>query len=296
MKKTKKIKLSTNEFPTVTSLDNLEVGKIYKTIMFGIFTALMYNRGVANGIIQKKVIAIKEMIQNGLFFMNVVHVEINLRGQIIDGHHRFMALQQMGLPINFIINMQPEFNCDDPSEILNNVSEYNEINSSWSDKDAYMSALGFNEPTAIAIQKLKMYVNDNAIDSNIFTPARIIALATKWVTGLGGRKQKRAVYCSRENADIINSNVFYDEVNEIIELIKFLEGNGLNPWFFVRAMKPMDWSGESKFSYLMSLLKSDNLNSLKRNNSKKNVTVKDIETYFDDLIVTQKIKNKSKRK
>lgn len=289
----KKIELSTNEFPTVTSLANLEVGKIYKTVMYAVLIPLLYNRGVANGIINRKVLAIKQMIESGLFFMNVVHVEINLKGQIIDGHHRYMALKQMGLPINFIINMQPEFNCDDPSEILNNVSEYNEINSSWTDKDAYLSALGFNEAAAMAIFSLKKYVATKDIDSKIFTPARVIALATKG-NGLAGKKQKRAVYCSQEIAATINTADFYNEIDQIIELLQYVNGLnfGIAPWFFVRAMKPIDWKGERSFQNIFNLLKKDGLKSY----SEKKKNAGNIENYINQLIFNDTIKKMSKRK
>jgi len=159
----KKINLKITDFPVVTSLKKLDVGRIYKTINYEILKPLSYNRGVANGVIMSKVNTIRQMITDGLFYMNVIHVEINLRGEIIDGHHRLVALKYANLPVNFIINSQPEFNCDNASEILNNVSEYNALNSSWSDIDAYMSALGFNEPTAMAIFNLKKYVEQITI-------------------------------------------------------------------------------------------------------------------------------------
>ncbi len=296
MTKTKNINLSTTEFPTVTSLHNLEVGKIYKTTTYDIFTPLMFNRGVAGGIIPTKVNKIISMIINSLFYMFVVHVEINLKGQIIDGHHRYMALLRQGLPINFIINSQPQFNCDDPSEILNNVSEYNEINSSWSDKDAYMSALGFNEPAAMAIFNLKKYIDNNGVDSNAFTPARVIALVTKFKKGLAGNKQKRAVYCNDKHADVINSDMFLTEIDQIIELIKFLDGKGVTPWFFVRAIMPLEWSGEFSFKNTFELLKKDNLITLKTNHKQKTITTKNVENYIKDLIFDYHLEEKVNRK
>ncbi|MFW6246708.1 MAG: hypothetical protein ACOC22_00835 [bacterium] len=294
MKKAKKIELSRTDFPVVNGLSNLEVGRIYQTIMYSILLPLAYNRGIGTGIVNRKLVAIKQMIEAGLFYMHVVHVEINLRGQIIDGHHRYMALMQMGLPINFIINMQPQFNCEDPSEILNNVSEYNKINSSWSDTDAYKSALGFNEPAAMAIFNIKKHIEQKGVDSAIFTPARLIAVATKNSKGLAGSKQKRIVYCNKEYADIINSPAFYSEINEIIDLLKYL-GEKKAPaahWYYVRAIKPIDWSGERSFENTFNLLQKDAFKSIPQD--AKNAG--DIKTYIEELIGKESLKKYLKNK
>ena len=184
------------------------------------------------------------MIQTGAFYMGVIHVMVNLKGQRVDGNHRCEALRLEKKPVNFIITAQPEFNCDNPSDILNNVSEFNEINSSWSDTDAYMSALGFKEPAAMAIFNVKEYVEKEGVDAKIFTPARIIALVTKFKGGLAGRKQKRSVYCDDSIADKINSPEFYKQIDELVELIKYLSTfKDTTPWFYVRAIMPIVWDG-----------------------------------------------------
>lgn len=251
--KNTELSLSRKDFPVVTSLDNLSVGVIYTTHKPGILKPLKYNRGKECGYLPERVNAIKKMIENGTFMFGVVHVLINLMGKIIDGNNRKVALEECGLPVNFMITAEPKFNLADESEILNNVSEYNSINSAWFGTDAYLSALAFNEPAAFAISKLKQWLeNENSIPSEMFTPSRLIALATQNKKSLNGSVQPRRAYCNVETAKVLNSEELKAQLEILVSIIHFAQtsNDSITPFDIVRCMMPMVW----KYDLSMKLI------------------------------------------
>jgi hypothetical protein len=249
------LNLSRKDFPVVTSLDNLEVGKIYTTFKHNILKSLKYNRGKESGYLPERVAAIKKMIENGTFMFGVVHVLVNLKGRIIDGNNRKVALLECGLPVNFMITAEPKFNVENESEILNNVSEYNAINSAWFGTDAYLSALAFKEPAAFAIYELKQWLeNENGIPSEMFTPSRLIALATKYKKGLNGSIQPRRAYCNEETANILKSEEFKTQLNVLVSIIHFVResNDSITAFDVIRCMMPVVWKHDLSLNVVLS--------------------------------------------
>lgn len=253
--KTKTLSLSRIDFPVVTSLDNLEVGRIYTTTNYKIIKHLAYNRGNTKGFLPERVAILQAKHNAGKFFLGVLHVLVNLKGKAIDGNNRLEFLENNKLPVNFMITAQPEFNLDDDSEILNNVSDYNSINPIWNGKDSYESALAFNEAAAVAIDKLKTWIeNTYGIDGSIFTPSRLIVLATKDKSGLGSKIQTRRVYCNKEIAAILESDEFKNLLLFIIQVIQFVQSNNnsITEWFVIRCMMPAIWKHDLSLKVLLS--------------------------------------------
>jgi len=258
MKKTN-LKLSSYDFPMVNSLDNLEVGKIYQTTNYDMLKSLKFNRGVEEGFLPERVQAITKMIDNGTFMYGVAHVLVNLCGVAIDGGNRKIGLKLRNKPVNFIITAEPRFNLDDESEILNNVSELNSINPVWFDNDAYKSALGYDEPTAVAIKDLKKVIADSETFAgleDLFTPSRVIVLATKDKTGLSSKKQSRRVYCSHDIAQTIKSDDFKKLVDFTCNVLNFVAVNNpsITPWFVIRQLMPHIWKYDLSLNVLLSNL------------------------------------------
>jgi len=256
--KQKELLLSRTDFPVVTSLDNLEVGRIYTTYNYKIIKHLKFNRGIEEGFLPERVAVLQAKLDANTFYLNVCHVLVNLKGKAIDGNNRKKLLEINKLPLNFMITAQPEFNLDNESEILNNVSEFNSVNSAWLGKDAYMSALAFNEPSAVAIDRLKTWVeNEFGIDGNIFTPSRLIALATRNKIGLGGKIQPRRAYCNQETANVLNSDEFKALILFIVAVIKFvqLNNNSITEWFVIRCLMPVIWKKELSLKVVLSNMK-----------------------------------------
>lgn len=250
--KVKKLNLSRTDFPVVTSLDNLEVGRIYTTHNPKIIKPLPHNRGKLAGYVPERVNALQKKLDAGKFYMNVPHVLVNLAGYAIDGNNRLKMLSNNGLPVNFMITAQPEFNCADPSEILNNVSEYNTVNTKWTGDDAYTSALAYKELAALAIDNWH-----TKISNGDFTPSRMIALATKDKGGLAGKNQPRRAYCNEETANVLNSDEFEATINFIVEVMNFVKQNNpsITEWFVIRCLMPMIWKHELSFNIVLKNLK-----------------------------------------
>ena len=259
--KSENLKLSRTDFPIVNSLDNLEVGRIYQTTNYAMLKPLKYNRGNKDGYVPERVAAITKMIDANEFMFGIVHVIVNLKGKAIDGNNRKRGLQERKLPVNFIITAEPRFNAPNTdSEILNNVSELNAINSAWFDKDSYLSALAFNEPTAMAIFNLKNEIGAvyGGIIEEMFTPSRIIVLATENKTGLSSQKQSRRTYCSKEIAEKINSDDFKQVVAFACNVLKFVAENNpsITPWYVIRQLMPDIWKYDLSLKVTLSNLKN----------------------------------------
>jgi hypothetical protein len=245
--KTKTLSLSRTDFPVVSSLDNLEVGRIYTTFKPEIIKSLEFNRGAKDGFLPERVAALQAKFDTGLFYMNVCHVLVNSKGKAIDGNNRKKMLSNNKQGVNFMITAQPEFNLDNESEILNNVSEYNSVNSAWNGKDAYESALAFNEAAAVAIDKLKTWVeNTYGINADIFTPSRLIAIVTKFKQGLNGKVQPRRAYCNKETASVLESPEFKEHLLFLVNVIQFVQSNNnsITAFDVVRCLLPIMWKKE----------------------------------------------------
>lgn len=254
----KKLVFSAVDFPVVNSLDNLAVGQTYATTNYKMLKHLKFNRGQNNGFVRARVNKIIRLIEAGGFYFNVCHVLINLKGQVIDGNNRLRAFIELGLPVNFEITAQHQFNLNNDSEILNNVSDYNAINSSWGAKDAFSSALAFGERTALVIDALKTRIeNEHGLESTMFTPSRLIALATKYSTGLGGVAQVRRAYCNNKTADILESPEFLKELDYVIKFIKFTQQNNnqIREWFVIRKIMPTVWKNELSLKIVFANMK-----------------------------------------
>lgn len=252
--KTKKLTPSRLDFPIVTSLDNLEVGRIYRTYNPNIIEHLSYNRGTKEGYVPERVAALQAKYDAGLFLMDVCHVLVNLNRKCIDGNNRIKMLSNNKAPINFMLTAQPEFNLEDESEILNNVSDYNSINSIWNGNDSYESALSLDAPAAVAIDNIKVWIgNESVIAGNIFTPSRLLALALKDKSGLAGKIQTRRAYCNKETATILESPEFKNLLLFIISVIQFVQSNNnsITEWFVIRCMMPEIWKHDLSLKVLL---------------------------------------------
>jgi len=263
--KAKELNLSRKDFPVANSLDNLEVGQIYTTTNYKMLKHLKFNRGKSEGFVRERVNKIVKMIDAGYFYFNVCHVLLNLKGQVIDGNNRLRALMELKMPVNFEITAQPQFNCENESEILNNVSDYNAINSSWGAKDAFSSALAFGERTALVIDELKTKIeNEHGIESTMFTPSRLIALATRYSAGLGGVAQVRRAYCNDETANVLESADFLKELDYVIKFIKFAKqsNNQIREWFVIRNVMPTVWKKELSLKVVYANMKKKGFRNL----------------------------------
>lgn len=232
-------------YPMVNSLANLDAGKVYSTTNYNMLKPLLGNRGRKNGYSPERVNAFKEMIKNKTFLFGIVHVMLNLKGFAIDGNNKLRALMEMGLPVNFMIFNEPAFNVANPSDILNAVSDYNSVNSSWFAKDSYLSAIYHKESCAIAIETLKKHIEVKfSLPETMLTPSRMIALAKQDKNGLGGKAQPRKEYCDDNTATIIKSANFIQQVEFIANVINFVkvQNPSITEWFVIRCLMPVIWS------------------------------------------------------
>lgn len=256
---------SRTDFPKVNSLDNLEVGRIYTTDNYPILKHLENNRGEVKGYQSKRVKPLLNKIDKGLFFMDVFHVIVNLDGYIIDGNNRLEALKQRGLPVNFFITGQNAFNGKSASEILNNVSEFNSLNSEWAWKDCYQSALALDEPVAMVIEQVRNSLTLQGMNLNTFTATRLIGIAQADKGKVSSEKKiTRKIFCDGELAEKFKTDAFKKDLDFIVRVMKYVKGNSLikDAWHVVKSIMPYMWECKLDHDHVFKSIEAVGFNSL----------------------------------
>lgn len=132
------------------------VGQIFETYEYDKFKPLPGNRGVENdeGVKKSKLDTFLRLIQTGKYIPEMGTIKVNKSLQIIEGHHRFQALKLNKLPIRYEIIESATFNEATGREKLANVYTLNSVNTVWTAKDMYQSAVKSKAPLAVKIEEL----------------------------------------------------------------------------------------------------------------------------------------------
>lgn len=240
-----------NFFPVVPktrkTITGLQWGIIFTTLNYSLLIPLKYNRGSDTGTLRQKVNETKKLIKSGKFHWGDWHVKVNLKGEIIDGNHRYIALKELGLPVNFVIIPEPAYNQDNPSLVLNEVSASNNVATQWHGNGAFLSALKAGEKFAIAIDKLR---NENKELG--LTPSRVAILVLKGdKASLHGKNQDRQIYCNDEAAKYMESTEFTHEFDFIARVMSFVETRDntsvvkVKAWRFIKELMPLIWNNDA---------------------------------------------------
>jgi hypothetical protein len=154
----------------------------------GMFKLLQYNRGEDNGIETKRLNDFKKIVKENKFFFTWINVVINESGVIVDGHHRFQLLKELGLPVNFIITAEKKFNPEyDPkgTKLLSAIATLNAVDSKWNGTHHFNAAVKCGVQLAVEIKMQKaLFDNKMDIDRKQVTGGRIFNLIKKNVKGL----------------------------------------------------------------------------------------------------------------
>jgi len=262
----KRIPTSRKSIPIVKSFSNLEVGRIYKTKDYGIFNPLEYNRGETTGWQRKRVAKITKLIDSDKFYMEVCHVLVNLKGDAIDGNNRLQALKERGKYVNFMLTAQHQFNLSNDSEILNNVSDFNAINSSWSETDAFNSALQCLEASALEVEDVRNKVKNLGQPLRAFTASRIVGIALQDATMINSKKQPRRMYCGNKIKNLILTDKFWEDFDTIVQIMNFANTSlGKDRWYAVKAMMPYIWNDNVNKDKFLSVMKKTGFGGLPNN-------------------------------
>jgi len=243
----KKVK---NYYKSVSDIKEAKVGKIHSTTNYSMFNTLKFNRGQDNGIDHLRIAKFEKMIEKNEFFFSWINVVVNLSGIILDGHHRFMVLKALRMPINFVIAPEPELNVDDEIKLLAAISRLNAVDSKWNAKAHFDTALKSGLPVAIAIAELKAGLGAKyAIDKRPLREARIFALITANEKTLEGKLVTVEDYDNENVLELMSSDKFrkeFDFVCKVMEEVKkwndeFKDTAKVNEGFMIRAIMPFVW-------------------------------------------------------
>jgi len=253
-----------NYYKSVSSLPEAKVGKIHSTTNYTMFHTLKYNRGADNGVDQLRLAKFRKLIEKNQFFFSWVNVVINLSGLIVDGHHRFAVLQELGLPINFIITPEPELNETNEIKLMGAISRLNAVDSKWNAKSHFDVALKSGLPLAIAIAELKAGLgNKYDIDNRVLREGRIFALITQDKKGLESRLVSVEDYANDNVLELMSKTTFiteFDFVCQIMEEIKawnviYKDSAKINEFFMIRAVMPLVWDNMLNMDMFLAEIK-----------------------------------------
>jgi hypothetical protein len=272
------------DFPLVKSLKNLEIGRVYATKKYNLFSRLDANRGAKNSIKTSKLKEFRELYEAGHFYAQASYVLINLKGWIIEGHHRTAMLEAIGVPVAFIVTAQPEFNMGTKSEVLNHVSRFNSVNGKWTGIDAFNSALSCEEPLAVAFDEIRAELKAK-YDNRMLTPGRLYALLTENEKDLHGNNKDRSVFCNEGLAEKALKQDFALKLKYIMRVCQLVNDFNADPdvikkmdaWKVIKAIMPMFWSNEANMDKMFHLMSVDKFKNISK------VTMPVIRAYLTEL-------------
>lgn len=238
---------------TVTSLEKTKVGRVYATSNYSLFKHLGFNRGEDNGVDVKRVTAFQKMLESGKFYARLPQVIINLKGLIVDGHHRKLMLESLGEPIKFIITDEPAFNEGTETEIMIAVSELNGTSSKWNSKAHFDAAVKMEVPLAMRIKHIKTTLDTKyGVKKGMVSPSRIYGVITRELKALESNLKTVGDYQNESILNLSNEKLFIEELEFIYGVIAFaMHWNSKNAgkWFVqpfdvIRRVMPMIWNGD----------------------------------------------------
>jgi len=242
-------------FQNVKSTKNCAIGTTYSTTNYKMFKFLKFNRGADNSIVPAKVAVFKKLYESGNFFMDICHVLINLSDEVCDGHHKLVMAEAIGIPINFQITAQPQFNSPNLSDKLNAISKYNAMSSKWDGRANFDSAVQTKEPLALAILKLQGEINIKyGINPKMLTASRIVAIITKCENGLAGKSLERESYCNKETLKLMQTDNFDSEMEFVCNVIKYVLSHNeknpeITPFHVIRNIMPNVWNNVANMKW-----------------------------------------------
>lgn len=134
----------------VTRISSAPIHMVCMTMIYSIFS---HRKGNRNGIQERRVANLIKKIKADRFYPVLGLIFVDRRGVIIDGHHRFEALQREGKPIVFMVvtNMTIE-----------EIADYNtnKVSPSWKNPDNFGSALDLDYELAHKLDTVRMELLD----------------------------------------------------------------------------------------------------------------------------------------
>jgi len=249
------------------SIDNLvdgKVDKIYSTTNYDMFKTLDYNRGEDKGIDTARLAKFKAIVEAGKFFFSWINVVINQAGIIIDGHHRFTMLKFLGLPVNFIITPEPEFNSTVMVELLGAIARLNAIDSKWNGTAHFNAAVKCGVQLAIEIKKVKVELDEEfGIDGKQITGGRIFTLLTENKKGLQSKLVSVEQYDNDLLIEVLNSAKFKAEIRFVYEIMSeakkwnvlYKKTAKITGFKVIAAAMPKIWDNEMNMKKFLAAVK-----------------------------------------
>jgi len=208
----------------VTSIVGLVCGIIYETTNYDLFKLAKFNRGTEKSFIPRKLKEFLTLIDCDKFFFSLQEIKINLNGVIFEGHHRFLALKERGLPIRFIVYDDPLVNTNNDKDLLEILITFNGVRTNWITNQVFQSALQLKLPVAVAIDKLldSLYNEYEFITATNFQPTKIIGLLTKDTRMIHGKAITLELLNDKSLVEKMKTDEFTKELDWIIEIMKLL--------------------------------------------------------------------------
>lgn len=225
---------------------SLQSNVIYMTTE-NILKPVIGNRGRETGIQKKRVRLYVNLILANSFFADASIIIVNYFGEIIDGTHRYLACIELGLPVYFKLTADPRFNVTDKDILLDNIAIFNGSNPMWTGKEQQQSAVISGSPLAIVFEDLQAEIIADpnlGITSKDLTTNQMHTLLIKNVRLLHGKKRDRSDFKDEELTKIASSPMFYDEIKQVCDVIRYFKVGSIRPSKVLERLMPLVWRGD----------------------------------------------------
>jgi hypothetical protein len=221
-----------NKKTNATKLVKYSKNQIHSTTDYSMFKTNKNNRGLVenNGIEESRKQRYIELIKQRLFIFVFGLVWVNLKMEVIDGHHKLEACKAQKKPVYFVIldddlvNPKAKKKKDYDKDLSAVTADLNDTNSSWSNKKHFECALNGGWELAVIINDYIWDISEaTGIATNKIPTNFVYAMVKNDVNHF--RANKKVVVREYGNdADIINAMTqkVKDDIALFIELTPLL--------------------------------------------------------------------------
>lgn len=195
-------------------------GSAGRTMDYKNFKSVKFNRGRKSSIDRKRVDAIKTMILTKVYF-DVSIVIINVYGYIIDGHHTFTALSELGLEIPYYVSN--DLQTTDTKTLVKAISRINAHNSKWQKSETSLTAKQCGFPLALKVDEIVEAISgETSIKVNKIMESWIFALIHQNAKFFHSSKELDLVeaFDNDEALALTKTATFESDVDLYIEIIE----------------------------------------------------------------------------
>lgn len=208
---------------SISKLGFFKEGTYGVTTDYSLLKKFVDNRGIKDGVDRLRINKHKEDIKNDMYIDLGYDVLTNKHKEICDGHHRFVAKSELGLPIRYYVTTDKELNSDDPKERFVRISYLNSHNPQWTKGNTYKASINKGLPLAERIEVLiDILSGETGLEAGKIKVSWLFSLLKKDVKYFNNSKELNtaSVYNDKALTKYSKTEEFTMDFENFTELIK----------------------------------------------------------------------------